>query len=96
MEKKLIDLEQIDHLADLSGLNFTEKEREVMLKEVSGILTMLEQCSDVELTEPSMPKMVTLSDLREDVVKNSLKKEVATGQAIETRSDYVSIPKVVD
>lgn len=96
MGKQLIGLEQIDHLADLSGLNFTDKERDVMLKEVSGILSMLEQCKDVELTEPSRPKTVTLSDLREDVVKGSLKKDVATGQAIETRSDYISIPKVVD
>lgn len=96
MEKQLIDFDQIDHLAELSGLNFAEKERDIMLKEVSGILSMLEQCKDVELTEPSKPKMVTLSALREDEVMSSLKKDIAIGQAIETKSDYVSIPKVVD
>lgn len=96
MEKQLIDLDQIDHLADLSGLTFTDKERLVMQKEVSGIIGMLEQCKDVELTEQSKPKTVSLSDLREDRVRSSLKKDVATGQAVEIRNDYIAIPKVVD
>ena len=96
MGKQLIDLDQIDHLADLSGLNFTEKDWLVMQKEVSGIISMLEQCKDVELTEQSRPKTVSLADLREDRVRSSLKKDTATGQAVETRNDYIAIPKVVD
>lgn len=96
MGKQIIDLDQIDHLADLSGLNFTDKDRLVMQKEVSGIINMLEQCKDVELVEQSKPKTVSLADLREDRVKNSLKKDVAIGQAVETKNDYIAIPKVVD
>lgn len=96
MEKHIIDLDLIEHLADLSGLNFTDKEKDIMVKEVSGIITMLENCEDVELTEKSRPKTVSLSDLREDKVAPSMNKDKAIGQAINTQSDYVVIPKVVD
>lgn len=96
MEKHLIDLDTIEHLADLSGLNFTEKEKDVMVKEVRGIITMLENCEDVQLTEKSNPKTVSLTDLRDDKVAPSMRKEKAIGQAIKTHSDYVAIPKVVD
>ena len=96
MEKNIIDLDKIEHLADLSGLNFTEKEKDIMVKEVRGIITMLENCDDVELTEKSEPKTIGLADLREDKVAPSMRKEKAIGQAIKTQSDYVSIPKVVD
>jgi aspartyl/glutamyl-tRNA(Asn/Gln) amidotransferase C subunit len=96
MEKHLIDLDTIEHLADLSGLNFTEKEKDVMVKEVRGIITMLENCEDVQLSEKSNPKTVSLSDLRDDKVAPSMRKEKAIGQAINTQCDYVVIPKVVD
>ena len=96
MEKHIIDLDTIEHLADLSGLNFTEKEKDIMVKEVRGIITMLENCDDVELIEKSEPKTIGLADLREDKVAPSMRKEKAIGQAIKTQSDYVSIPKVVD
>ncbi len=96
MEKHTIDLDTIEHLADLSGLNFTEQEKDVMVKEVRGIITMLENCEDIELTEKSKPKTVTLSDLREDNVAPSMKKEKAIGQAMKTECDYVVVPKVVD
>ena len=96
MEKHIIDLDTIEHLADLSGLNFTEKEKDIMVKEVRGIITMLENCQDVQLTEKSEPKIVGLADLREDKVAPSMRREKAIGQAIKTQSDYVSIPKVVD
>jgi aspartyl/glutamyl-tRNA(Asn/Gln) amidotransferase C subunit len=96
MEKHIIDLDQIDHLANLSMLNFTDKEREIMLKEVGGIVNMLEQCEDVQLTERSKPKIVSLGDLREDNVKPSLKKDSVIEQAVDSRSDYFCIPKVVD
>ena len=96
MEKHLIDLEEIDHLADLSGLNFSDKERELMQREVSGIIGMLKQCEDVELANVSKPKTITLSELREDVIKPSLAKDCVVGQAIDTISDYIAVPKVVD
>jgi aspartyl/glutamyl-tRNA(Asn/Gln) amidotransferase C subunit len=96
MEKHIIDLDTIEHLADLSGLNFTEKEKDTMVKEVRGIITMLENCEDVELTEKSKPKTIGLLDLREDKVMPSMKKDKAIGQAINTQSDYIVIPKVVD
>ncbi len=96
MEKHIIDLDVIEHLADLSNLNFNDKEKDTMVKEVRGIITMLENCEDVELTEKSRPKTVSLSDLRDDKVEPSMKREKAIGQAISTQSDYVAIPKVVD
>ncbi len=96
MEKELISLEQIDYLADLSMLTFTEKERNTMVKEVSGILSMLQSCEDVQITEKSKPRTVSLGELREDKIEPSLNKDIVLGQALDVRNDYVSIPKVVD
>lgn len=96
MEKPIIDIDKIDYLAELSNFNFTDKEKEIMQKEVSGIIGMLERCQDVQLTENIAPQNIGLSSLREDDVAKSLKKDVAIGQAISTSSDYIVIPKVVD
>jgi len=96
MDNQLISLEQIDYLAGLSGLEFTDKEREIMAKEVSGILTMLHSCEDTNLQDSNIRKVVSINDLREDVITPSIPKEFAIGQAPLIQNDFIAIPKVVE
>ena len=93
MEKDLITIDEIDYLADLSGLNFSNEEKEIMQGEVSGILSMLNTCADIELDNSISMDTVSLGSLREDVIKRSLDKDVALSQVRESRGNYVVIPK---
>ena len=95
MEKNLITIDEIDYLADLSGLNFSDEEKEIMQGEVSGILSMLNTCADIEVEGSISASTVLLSDLRDDEVHRSLDKDIALSQVRECRGNYIVIPKGV-
>ena len=95
---KNIDLtvKEIDRLAELSALEFTEEEKQGMIKEVSGIITMLNECDTIEANEFEFDNKIDLSDLREDEDKPSMSNEKALINAPKQRKGQFNVPLVVE
>ena len=95
MEKEKITIETIHKLADLSQLQFTDKEKERLVCEVSGIIELLDQCGSLDVDDVVIASDYSMSDLREDEVVHGLSAEEAFANAPISKQDYLGVPKVV-
>ena len=96
MEKNSITISDIEHLAELSGLEFNDEEKCVMLEQVIGILDMFNGCSEADERAIENAKIVKIDELRNDEVRYSLSQELALKNAPECKAGYVVSHKVVD
>ena len=97
MEKEKITIEDIDKLAKLSALEFTEEEKSGLLKQIIDIIDMIDDCSQVETDgEYVFENAVGLDVLREDEVSPSMPREIALLNAPKRHKGCFVVPKVVD
>ena len=96
MDKELVTLSDIEHLAEMSGLEFSDVDKQIMLEQVNGILDMFNGCSEAEENVIERGRIISLEDLREDSVRPSLQKDQVYLNAPESQQGYFVVPKVVD
>jgi len=95
MEKDSITISTIEHLAELSGLEFSEEEKQEMQAQVIGILDMLNGCANADMVV-SDSKSITLDDIRNDEVMPSLIREDVLSNSPNCMQGYIVTSKVVD
>lgn len=94
--KKITD-KQIEHLADLSALAFTDEEKEKMKTDLEQILKFVDQIENCDAGKINSSNVsMKLSDLREDEAKAGLSQAEATSNAPKTDGKYYVVSKVVD
>ena len=93
-----IDRALLDKIAHLSRLEFDEKDAEKMMKDMSAIVTWVEQLNEVntDRVEPLTTMSHEINVLREDEVKPHLSHEDALRNAPKKDSDYFRVPKVLE
>jgi aspartyl-tRNA(Asn)/glutamyl-tRNA(Gln) amidotransferase subunit C len=93
-----IDRALLDKIAHLSRLEFDEKDAEKMMKDMSAIITWVEQLNavDTEGVEPLTTMSHEINALREDVVQPHLPHENALINAPAKDADYFRVPKVLE
>ena len=96
MDKQKISISDIEHLAELSGLEFSDVDKQVMLNEVVGILDMFDACAEADDYVVTDNKVMSLSDLRDDEVSPSLSKEDVFKNTPRVDRGYVVVPRVVE
>ena len=92
-----IDNALVDHLARLSKLEFEESETERIKKDLQGIVDLVEQLEEVDVTgvEPLIYMSDEVNVLREDVVGPMLTEEEALKNAPHHDDHYFKVPKVI-
>ena len=96
MKKEKITIADIEHLAELSALSFTDDEKIVMVEQVSGIIEMLNACAEVEIKEQETTKSMSLQELRNDECGEMLNRESVFLNTPKCEQNYVVVPKVVE
>ena len=93
-----IDRPLLDKIAHLSRLEFDEKDADKIMKEMSGIITWVEQLNEVDTNgvEPLTTMSHEINALREDVVNPHLPHEKALLNAPKKDADYFRVPKVLE
>ena len=95
MENNSITISDVEYLAQMSGLEFTDEEKMIMRDQVAGILEMLDGCAEAE-NECDLNQMtLSLSDLRDDEVVESVVTDVLMN-APKSHKGYYVVPKVVE
>lgn len=95
MEEK-ITIEEIEKLAALSQLYFTEEEKSNFKSEVNGIIEMLDKCEDICVSSVPNSRKIKYADLREDSVEEGLDIDT-TMEGVGSRiKDHFAVDKVVD
>lgn len=93
-----IDRALLDKIAHLARLEFDEKDAEKMIKDMSAIITWVEQLNeiDTEGVEPLTTMSHEINALREDEVKNQMPHENALLNAPKKDATYFRVPKVLE
>ncbi len=97
MSEKTID---IDRIAALSKLAFSEEEKLSLERDMKAILEladMLPAADDAgSFSIDTETKSIALSSLRSDSVKESLDRELILSQAPITSGDFIAVPCIVE
>ena len=94
--KETITINEIDKLCDLSKLEFCDEDKQVLLREVAGIIEMLNQCDEVNITNLCNTTVQNLRDLREDEVGQEMENQDVFSATCHASNGYFIVPKVVE
>ncbi|CCJ33863.1 MULTISPECIES: Asp-tRNA(Asn)/Glu-tRNA(Gln) amidotransferase subunit GatC [Caloramator] len=93
-----VDKSQVDYVAKLARLEFSEEEKEKFVGDFNKILQFVEKLNeiDTENVEISISSYPMFNALREDEVKPSLSLDEVLLNAPDKENGYFRVPKVVD
>ena len=92
-----ISKKEIEHLASLSALNFSEQEKDKFANDLSQIFDMINQIQKANQTSDRVyNKSHKLTELREDEVKESYPVEEILMNAPKQRRNCFNVPLVVE
>jgi len=93
-----ISKQEVEKVAKLARLEVTEAEKDAFAKQLSQILTHVEQLNryDTKGVEPTSTVMGQVNVFREDVVRPSLPVDKALANAPEREADAFCVPKIIE
>lgn len=104
MNKEMVSVEEVRHVATLANLELTEEEQTSMQRDLNAILGYVAELS--ELNTADVPPLAQVSELltetptsawlREDIRRASLNRDVVMKEAPETDGRFFKVPKVIE
>ena len=93
-----ISKEQVEHVARLARLEVSEDEKAMFARQLSAILTYMDQLKEVDAegVEPTATVLPTENVFREDEVKPSLTQERALANAPDQAEGFFRVPKILE
>ena len=91
-----IDDSLISHLEELSKLNLSEKEKEVLKKDLKEIIKMFEILKNAKFDSSLDNRTGLVSIMREDSVKTHTAVSDALKNAPDNHGHYFKVPKIID
>lgn len=96
MSKKIITIKDVEHIAQLSRINFnSEEEKESMVSDLDSVVSYFEILSKID-TSKVAPFSKPLGNLREDCVQESFRNEDIIKNAPHKNDTAFVVPRVVD
>ncbi|MEE2710353.1 MAG: Asp-tRNA(Asn)/Glu-tRNA(Gln) amidotransferase subunit GatC [Gemmatimonadota bacterium] len=92
-----VSLMDVDYVATLARLRFSDEEREQLVDQLNEILNYVEQLDKIDTADvPTTSHVLDLRNvLREDVVDESLPHDEALANAPEKDRGHFMVPKVL-
>lgn len=89
---------EVEHVAHLARVDFSEKEKEKFTSQLNDILLYIDKLNEVDTTdvEPVTHAIALKNAFREDIVTASLDHEMALSNAPDARGDFFRVPKVIE
>jgi len=93
-----ISKQEVERVAKLARLEISEAEKEAFSKQLSAILTYMEQLRKLDTTgvEPTATVLAQTNVFRDDVVSPSLPPDKALANAPEPTEGFFSVPKILE
>ena len=93
-----ISKEQVEHVAKLARLEVSEDEKTTFARQLSSILTHIDQLKELDTTgvEPTATVLPTDNVFREDEVRPSLPQEQALANAPDQADGFFRVPKILE
>lgn len=93
-----IDKKEVEHVAHLARLEFTEEEKVKFTSQLDNILMYMDKLNqaDTRGVEPMSHAIALNNAFREDAVKASLATDESLANAPDPRGEYFRVPKVIE
>jgi aspartyl-tRNA(Asn)/glutamyl-tRNA(Gln) amidotransferase subunit C len=93
-----ISKEQVEHVARLARLEVSEDEKAMFARQLSGILTYMDQLKELDTKgiEPTATVLPTDNVFRDDDVRPSLPQEKALANAPDQIDGFFRVPKILE
>ncbi len=93
-----ITKEEVEKVAHLARLDFTEEEKVKFTSQLNDILLYIEKLNQADSTgvEPMSHAISLQNAFRDDVVEESLSLELSLSNAPEARGPFFRVPKVIE
>ena len=93
-----ISKEQVEHVARLARLEVSEDEKAMFARQLSGILTYMDQLKELETrgVEPTATVLPTDNVFRDDDIRPSLPQEKALANAPDQADGFFRVPKILE
>ena len=93
-----ISREQVERVAKLARLEVSEDEKTVFARQLSGILTHIDQLKELDTAgvEPTATVLPTDNVFRDDEVRPSLPQEQALANAPDQADGFFRVPKILE
>jgi aspartyl-tRNA(Asn)/glutamyl-tRNA(Gln) amidotransferase subunit C len=93
-----ISKEQVEHVAKLARLEVSEDEKTTFARQLSAILTHIDQLKDLDTAgvEPTATVLPADNVFREDEVRPSLTQEQALANAPDQADGFFRVPKILE
>lgn len=92
-----MDLNTVKYLAELSKLEFSDKELDKTASQMTDIIELMDSVKEIDITYDAYKDNhdVYINDLREDVISESMPTPKVLQNAVNTNNCFV-VPKVVE
>jgi aspartyl-tRNA(Asn)/glutamyl-tRNA(Gln) amidotransferase subunit C len=92
-----VSIHDVEHVARLAKLSFTEEEKKRLVSELNSILDYMEQLNELDTSNVDpLSHVIELSNVfREDIVKPGLTREQALRNAPARGEKFFKVPKVL-
>jgi aspartyl-tRNA(Asn)/glutamyl-tRNA(Gln) amidotransferase subunit C len=93
-----ITKDQVDYVAHLARLDFSEMEKEKLTAQLNDILIYMDMLNQIDTkgVEPMTHAIAQKNAFREDAIGESLNNELALTNAPDKRGDFFRVPKVIE
>lgn len=97
MTKKIITKKEVEYVAKLAKLEFSEGEKEEFTSQLNSILDYFKKLNelDTERIEPTAYVISMPNLLNEDVIKPSLSQDEVLSHAKYVKKGYFKVPKIM-
>ena len=97
MNNMTVTVEDVDHVAALAHLRFSEEEREQLVDQLNAILTYMEKLNTLDTTDvdPTSHVLQLANVFRNDEVRASLSQKEALRNAPASDRGHFTVPKVI-
>ncbi|MBN1560616.1 Asp-tRNA(Asn)/Glu-tRNA(Gln) amidotransferase subunit GatC [candidate division KSB1 bacterium] len=92
-----VSIEQVEHIARLAKLSFTEDEKARLVLQLNQILNYMNKLNELDTSEvePTYNVLALKNVMRADEVKTWLTQDEAIANAPASSHGYFSVPKVI-
>ena len=89
---------EIDHVALLSRLKLTDKEKELFSRQVGGIIKYIDKLNELDTAhvEPTAHVLPVMNVFREDTLKPSLPRDKVLQNSPAKDDTFYRVPKIIE
>lgn len=93
-----VSKKDVEYVADLARLEFTEEEKENLIKDLNKVLEYMEKLEklDTGKTDIVVNPYYIENKFREDEVESSLPLEAVIKNAPKNLEEYILVPKIIE